>query len=256
MRGAVGAATMRGVSVKLLAVPGSHACASVEAMLRAKRVPYARVDLFPGLSRGWLRLTGFEGATVPALRNDGVRVQGSRAIARALDASWPEPRLFPAEPSARRRVEEIEAWADGPLQVTARRIILWSMLRSRDAVRAALEGARLQFRFPVEPAALIAWPVVRLDAALNGVNTATARAALASLPAMLDRTDDWIARGDLATAPPTAADYQVAGSVRLLLTVADLTELFGHRPVAELARRLIPDLPGHVPSGVLPATWR
>jgi len=53
--------------VKLLAVPASHACAVAEAMLDAKRVAYRRVDLFPGLSRAWLRMTGFDGVTVPAL---------------------------------------------------------------------------------------------------------------------------------------------------------------------------------------------
>ena len=60
-------------------------------MLDAKGVAYERVDLFPALSMVWLRLTGFGAGTVPALRLDGVRVQGSRAIARALDASCPEP---------------------------------------------------------------------------------------------------------------------------------------------------------------------
>src|SRR3982751_155906 len=90
----------RHVSLKLLAVPASHPCAAVAAMLDAKRVPYARVDLIPGASRLWLRVTGFEGATVPALRIDGTPVQGTRAIARALDAAWPQPPLFPADPKA------------------------------------------------------------------------------------------------------------------------------------------------------------
>jgi glutathione S-transferase-like protein len=71
---------IRGVpKVKLLALPASHACAVATAMLDAKRLPYQRVDLFPGLSRAWLRLTGFDGVTVPALRIDGARIQGSRA---------------------------------------------------------------------------------------------------------------------------------------------------------------------------------
>jgi glutathione S-transferase len=241
--------------VKLLAMPGSHPCAAVAAMLDAKRVPYERLDLFPALSRMWLRLAGFDGGTVPALRIDGANVQGSRAIARALDASWPEPPLFPAEPDSRERVERIEAWGDDQLQVVARRIVLWSLLHSRAGVRATLMGARLQFRVPVRLAAAIAWPVVRADAALNGVSEASVRAALASLPEMLDRADEWIEQGDLGTAPPTAADYQVAASVRLLLTIEDLTALLARRPAAELARRLVPDLPGRVPAGVLPAAW-
>src|SRR5690349_6734045 len=63
------------ISVRLLAIPGSHACASVAAMLDAKGVAYERVDLFPALSRAWLRLCGFDGSRVPALRLEGKRVQ-------------------------------------------------------------------------------------------------------------------------------------------------------------------------------------
>jgi len=131
-------------------------------MLAAKGVRHDRVDLIPALSRAWLRMTGFPGVTVPAMRIDGARVQGSRAIARALDARWPEPALFPADPAARQRTEAIEAWADGPLQALARRITLWALIRSRAGVRAALDGARLQFRMPVRLAALrpVALPVL------------------------------------------------------------------------------------------------
>ena len=64
----------------------------------AKSVPYERVDLFPGLSRAWLRLTGFDGVSAPALRIDGARIQGSRAIARAVDDRWPDPRCSPPTP--------------------------------------------------------------------------------------------------------------------------------------------------------------
>ena len=243
------------MAVRLLAIPASHPCAAVEAMLRAKGVAYERVDLFPAFSRAWLRMCGFQGATVPALRIDGIRVQGSRAIARALEASWPDPPLFPADPAERARVEEIEAWADGPLQAVARHIALWSLLRSRDGVRAALGDARLQFGCPARLAAAVAWPILRADAAINGASSAVVRADIAALPRMLERADEWIARGDLAGPTPTAADFQVAGCVRLMLTFEDLAEELERRPVAELARRLIAVFPGRVPAGVLPPAW-
>jgi glutathione S-transferase len=245
---------MRWMAVKLLAVPASHPCAAVEAMLKAKGVRYERVDLVPALSRLWLRMTGFDAATVPALRLDGVRVQGSRAIARALDASWPDPPLFPVDPDARARVEQMEAWADGPLQEVTRRIVLWALLRSPPAVRAALEGARLQFRIPARIAAAVAPPVLRVDARLHGARDSRVRADVASLPGMLDHADEWAARAR-ASMSSTAADYQLAGSVRLLLTLDDLADVFAGRPVADLARRLIPAFRGHVPAGTLPAAW-
>jgi glutathione S-transferase len=224
-------------------------------MLDAKRVAYDRVDLFPVLSKAWLRLTGFGARTVPALRIHGRHVQGSRAIARALDASWPEPPLFPRDPAARARVEEVEAWGDGPLQDAARRIDLWALIHSREGIRAALEGARLQFRVPVAVAARTAWPIVRADAALVGARPVAVRADLDALPKMLDRADTWIEHGELGSEPATAADYQLAGSVRLLLTLQDLAPLLADRPAAHLARRLIPAFPGRVPAGVLPAAW-
>jgi glutathione S-transferase len=239
----------------LLAIPASHPCAAVAAMLDAKGVVYDRIDLFPGLSRVWLRLTGFPAGRVPALRLDDLRVEGSRAIARALDAGWPEPPLFPSNSVARARVEEIEAWGDGPLQDVARRIILWSLTHDRSAPRASLDGARLQFRVPTALAVRLAWPVLRLDAALNGVHADAVRADLASLPSMLDRIDTWIDDGDLGRVAPTAADYQLAGSLRLLLTLEDLSPYFRGRPAQQLARRLIPAFPGRVSAGVLPAAW-
>jgi glutathione S-transferase len=243
------------MSVTLLAIPGSHPCATAAAMLDAKRIAYNRVDLIPSLSRLWLRATGFDAGTVPALRLHDVRVQGSRAIARALDAAQAEPPLFPSDLAARERIEEIETWGDGPLQDVARQIIIWALLHSREGTIAALEGARLRFPLPAVLAYPVAWPFLRVDAALNKVNAASVRAALDSLPAMLGQVDAWIQAGELDTEQPTAADYQLAGSLRLLLTIEDLAPLFAERPAAALARRLIPTFPGRVPSGVLPAAW-
>ncbi len=243
------------MSNRLLAIPGSHSCASVVAMLDAKGVAYSRVDLVPAFSRLWLRATGFPRGTVPALRLEGVRVQGTGAIARALEARWPDPPLFPADPRARERVEEIEAWGDTPLQEVARRIILWALCRSRPAVRAALEGARLQFHIPVGLAALVAGPFVRLDSHINGATAGAVRADLAALPGMLARMDGWVENGEIGSDPASAAAYQLAGSLRLLLTFEDLAPLLEDRPAAALARRLIPVLPGLVPAGVLPTEW-
>lgn len=243
------------MTVRLLAVPASHPCATVAAMLDAKGVVYDRVDLFPAFSRGWLRLTGFRAGTVPAIRAGSERVQGSRSIARWLDARWPDPPLFPDDAATRARVEEIEAWGDGILQAAVRRIILWALTHDHAAPSAALAGARLQFHFPVRLASRLAWPVLRLDAALNDANVGAVEDDLRSLPAMLDRIDAWIAVGSLNGARPTVADYQLAGSLRLLLTLDDLGACFNGRPAEGLARRLIPAFPGHVAAGALPRTW-
>ena len=54
-------------------------------MLDYKGIEYKRTDLLPVISKGLLRGLGFPGVTVPALKIDGRKVQGSREIARALD---------------------------------------------------------------------------------------------------------------------------------------------------------------------------
>jgi hypothetical protein len=64
----------------------SHPAQSAGAMLDLKGVDYELATVLPGMQRVHLRLVGFRGGTVPALKLDGRRVQGSRRIARALDA--------------------------------------------------------------------------------------------------------------------------------------------------------------------------
>jgi len=86
----------------LFTLPGSHPGTSIELMLRFKRIEHRRIDLLPAAHRPLLRLAGFPGNTVPALRFNGERLQGSIEIARALDRLVPEPPLLPPEGDPRR----------------------------------------------------------------------------------------------------------------------------------------------------------
>ena len=52
---------------------------------------------------------------------------------------------------------------------------------------------------------------------------------------------------------PNAADFQIATSVRALLTVRDLDRATQGRPAAELAMRLVPEFGNDFPAGLLPA---
>jgi glutathione S-transferase len=63
----------------------------------------------PVISKGVLKVQRFPGITVPALKLDGERVQGSLEIGRELDRIRPEPPLYPADPEKRAKVEEAEA---------------------------------------------------------------------------------------------------------------------------------------------------
>ena len=72
--------------------PGSHPSRTARRMLELKGIDYKRRDLIPVVSKGALRAVGFPGNTVPALKIDGEKVQGSREIARELDRLRPTRR--------------------------------------------------------------------------------------------------------------------------------------------------------------------
>ena len=74
------------MTARLYVVPGSHPSMSGRLMLEHKRLEYRRVDLLPAIHKPLLRLLGFPGTTVPALRIEGRRIQGTLEISRALDA--------------------------------------------------------------------------------------------------------------------------------------------------------------------------
>ena len=221
-------------------------------MLDHKGIPFKRRDLIPVVSKGLLRAAGFRGVTVPALKLDGERIQGSREIARALDRIRPDPPLFPADASARAAVEEAEAWGDETLQPLARRILWNGMRRDKRPLRSYSEGAKLGM--PVGLAVRTSAPIVAMSKRFNDATDENVRADLAALPAAVQRVDDWIAAGVIGSDGPNAADFQIATSIGLLLTIEDVRPAIDGRPAAELARRIDPDYPGHMPP-ILPPEW-
>jgi glutathione S-transferase len=240
------------VDAKLYVIPASHPSRTAMMMLDAKGIPYKRVDLMPVVSKAALRAVGFPGITVPALKIDGRKVQGSREIARELDRIKPEPPLLPADPAARAAVEQAETWGDEVLQPVARRILWNALRRDRAPLVSYSEGARLGV--PVGLAVKTGQPLVALSARLNEATDDNVRADLAALPGMLQRIDDWIADGTLGGEQLNAADLQIATSVRLLMTLQDLRDAIAARPAGELAMRAVPDYAGDAPP-ILPPAW-
>ncbi len=240
------------MKARLFTIPASHPGWTARLMLELKGIPYSRIDLVAVLSKPILRAAGFPGVTVPAVVIDGRRIQGSRAIARELDRLVPEPTLFPADPADRAMVEEAEAWGDEVLQDVARRLV-WNLLsKDRRPIRSYLEGARLGL--PVAVAAKTAPPIAKLSARFNVADDAHAIADLAALPELIDRIDGYVAAAVIGGEHPNAADLQIAPSVALLMTMDDLKPFIERRPAGELARRLVPEFPGHTPPG-FPAAW-
>jgi glutathione S-transferase len=240
------------VTATLYVIPASHPSRTAAMMLDRKGIDYKRVDLMPVISKAALRALRFPGVTVPALKLDGERFQGSREIARLLDRIRPEPPLFPADPDESAEVEQAERWGDEVLQPVARRVLWNGMRRDRSPLRSYSAGARLGI--PIGLAVRTAAPIVALAARFNEATDERVREDLGALPGMLNRIDDWIAAGVLGGEQPNAADLQIATSVRLLMTLEDLRPAIGARPAGELAMRIDPDYPGHMPP-VLPASW-
>lgn len=240
------------MTATLYVIPGSHPSMTARLMLERKGIPYRRVDLIPVISKGVLKALRFPGATVPALRLDGSRVQGSRQIARELDRFKPQPPLFPEDPDRRVAVEEAERWGDEVLQAPARRI-LWNAIR-RDRSSLASFAAEARLGIPTGLAMRTSAPIVALSARFNEATDERVRADLAALPGMLARIDDWISEGVLGGGEPNVADFQISTSVRLLMSLDDLRPAIEGRPAGALAGRVVPEYPGRA-TPVLPPAW-
>jgi len=240
------------VDARLFVIPASHPSIAAELMLEHKGVAYKRTDLFPVASKAVVRAAGFPGVTVPALKIDGAKVQGSRQIARELERLRPEPPLFPADPELRAKVEEAERYGDEQMQHPIRQISWWSLKQDGKPLRSYSEGAKLGI--PIGLAVKTAAPVIALSARFNQASDENVRAAVAAIPAMLDRVDAWIAAGVLNGEQLNAADFQIAPTLGLAMTFDDLLPAIENRPAAGLARRVVPHYPGKAPP-VLPAAW-
>ncbi|MGZ5309593.1 MAG: glutathione S-transferase family protein [Solirubrobacterales bacterium] len=240
------------MDARLYVGPASHPSRTAMLMLEYKGIPYKRRDLIYIVSKGWLRAAGFPGVTVPALKLDGKRVQGSTGIARELDRVQAEPPLFPPDSERRTAVEKAESWGAEVLQPKARRILWACLKRDRSSIRSYLEGSRLGL--PHGLATRTAAPIIALSARFNEATDERVEADLATLQDDLDRIEKWIAEGVLGGEQPNAADFQIATSLRALMTLDDLRPVIENRPAGRLAMRLVHEYPGNV-SAVLPPDW-
>jgi glutathione S-transferase len=240
------------LDAKLYVIPGSHPAMAARRMLELKGIPYRRIDLMPVISRGALRALRFPSNTVPSLSIGGQKLTGSREIARELDELVPDPPLYPSDPERRVAVEDAERWGEEVLQPAVRRILWNALKRDRAPLASYAQGAKLGI--PIGLAVKTAAPIVAAATRMNRAGDDAVRRDLASMPGWLKRIDDWIREGVLGSDPPTAADLQIAASLRLAMTLDDLRPAIADRPAGQLAVRAIPDFPGQAPPA-LPASW-
>lgn len=233
----------------LHALAPSHPYMTVAAALRHKGLAYERVDLTPGSHvEEMQRIYGPGRSTVPGLLIDGEPVHGSRAILARLEQLVEDPALYP-EPRAE-EIREAERWGDEQLQDLGRRLP-WGALHFRPEAMGTFAGGA-----PLEgPGTDFAISYVHSSWRYHKITAAHLHDDLAGLPDKIAHVDSLADRGVIGGDTPTAADLQIAATLRVLLTVGDLRPLLDGRPAEEIARRWFPDYAGEVPVGAFPAGW-
>jgi glutathione S-transferase len=222
---------------------------TAEAALRRKGLEYERVELTAGQhNEDMERLYGAGHRTVPGLLLDGEAVHGSRAILARLERLVPEPALYP-EPMAD-AVREAEAWADGDFQDLGRRLP-WAAMHFRPEALGHFGGAGTLD----PPGTDFAIAYIRSSWKYHGISAERLANDLTGLPAKIDHVDALAADGVIGGDAPTAADFQIGATLRVLLTVGDLRPLIEGRPAERIARRWFPDYRGEVPAGAYPPGW-
>jgi glutathione S-transferase len=237
--------------IKLYMFPGSNSVYTGRLMLEHKGLDYKTVTLMPGPHAFIMLALGFETMGVPALKIDGRKVQGTRAISRALDEIVAERPLFPADPAQRKAVQDAERWGE-ELQNATRRIFYCAARRDHTAFRSLMTPGRTA---PMRAAMFLATPlIIRLATGAHRASDSAGREDLELLPERLDQIDAWIADGLLGGAELNAADFQIAVNVSALMLSDDLRPFIEGRPAAALARRVAPDYAGHL-DAALPHEW-
>jgi glutathione S-transferase len=238
---------------RLYSMAISHPSRAARLMLEHKGIEYDLVNVLAGMQAAQVRLAGFKGGTVPALRIGGRRALGTLAISRLLEEIRPEPPLFPVGPAQRRTVEEAELWGERVLQPIPRRLLRWA-LRHRHEARMSF-AREIGTPLPQFAAVAIA-PVAAFYARREQAgSTERIRRDWDELPGHLEHVDELIAAGTIGGPERNAADYQIGTTLRVMLAYADFEPLIAGRPAEGLARGVWPQFRHRVPpviTGALP----
>lgn len=245
---------MSSPQITLYWFPLSHPAQAAKRMLDYKGLEYSKVTIPAGMQPIVMRAAGFPGITVPALKVDGERVQGSTDISRRLEEIKPEPSLYGGGTQDGDQIREAELWGERELQPTPRRVYRW--LGSHDqAIRAATAravGAPGPIAAPAGAAMIVPF---RALARLGGASDENVRAHLTDLPANLDHADQLLEAGVIGGDHPNAADFQIASSIHALLAFSDLRPYIQNRPCESYALGLMGGPPRAIMPAGLPADW-
>jgi len=235
--------------ITLHVLPPSHPCMTVRAALDHKGLEYEVVNLDMGKHGDQAEeLYGEGNRTVPGMMIGGDAIHGSTAILEKLDELVPENPLYPE--GIADKVREAELWADGDLQDLGRRLP-WGALHFRPESMGTFGGGDA-----LDPAGTdFAMKFIHSTWKYHGITAEKLAGDLSRLPGMIEKIEGFAAEGLIDGAEPTAADLQIAATVRVLLTVGDLHPVFADSAGERIARRYFPDYAGLVPAGAFPSGW-
>ena len=227
----------------------SHPCLTAKAALDRKGLAYEEVVMPMGEHHEQMEEIYGEGnETVPGMTIDGEKVHGSTAIQARLEELFPGNPLYPE--AIADRVREAELWGDGEYQDLGRRLP-WSALYFRPEATGTFAGAG-----PLDPAGVdFAMKTIHLSWKYHAITAERTASDLEALPGMVDRIEEFAAEGLIGGEEPTAADFQIGATTRVLLTIRDLDPVFEGTAAGEVALRHFPDYAGEIPAGAWPDGW-
>jgi hypothetical protein len=221
------------MTTTLYAIPGSHAVRTGELMLEHKGIAFRRVNFPPGPHRVLVRVMGFRGDRVPAVKfADGRRAQGTRELPRVLDEMVPEHPLVPDDEHGL----EVETWADELLQQWARRMVAAAGARDPDSLTA--RGAHGRLGALLTPHDRSRRVVARAVLMVFGATKGRQRDDAARTAEILDQVDAWIEAGVLNGEELRSPDFAVASSLALVEYILALQPELRRRPAMALLDRV------------------
>lgn len=235
---------------RVYVIHGSHPCATVEKAFEIKGLPYKRTEVVASTQPLVMKLL-FGGRTVPGVKfDDGEKVQGSRAILRALEKRVASPPLYDG-PAGAAAIEDAERWGDEIFQQVPR-TLLWPAFAKHPRAMHAFQEGQSSPKLPMPVIVVASKLVVPIEKRINNVTPERVRADLAQLPELFDQVDQYIADGVLNGEQPNAADLQIAPTVGLLYALDDVRPLIEGRPAEAFAFRWFDRPTATVPAGALP----
>jgi glutathione S-transferase len=240
---------MSSPTLVLHAIPYSHPCDAVSAALDRYGLEYETVAMVSGRHADEIERVYGEGKrTVPALLVDDEPVHGTIPVFEKIDELADEADLYPAAVAA--AVREAERGLSEDLQ-TAGRMLIFGSLHFRPKAMGTFAGVG-----PLDPAGTDwAIKIVRGAWRYTGITAERLAAELAGLPDLIGQADELIDGGVIGGSEPTAADFQIGSSLRMLLQIGDVRPLIEGHPCAELVERWFEPGSADIPAGAFPAGW-